>query len=58
MADRRRPCRSNTTSCWRATAAIYVADNIQDRLWEIDPATNQVTVHKIPHRAGRRARRD
>jgi virginiamycin B lyase len=31
---------------------IYVADNIQDRLWEIDPATNQVTVHKIPHRPG------
>lgn len=31
---------------------VYVADNIQDRLWEIDPATNQVTVHKIPHRPG------
>lgn len=31
---------------------VFVADNIQDRLWEVDPATNRVTVHKIPHRAG------
>ncbi len=31
---------------------VYVADNIQDRLWEVDPATNRVTVHKIPHREG------
>jgi len=31
---------------------VYVADNIQDRLYEIDPQTNQVTVHKIPHLEG------
>ncbi|MBE7419604.1 MAG: hypothetical protein HS128_18015 [Ideonella sp.] len=31
---------------------VYVADNIQDRLWELDPATNRVTVYKIPHREG------
>ena len=31
---------------------VYVADNIQDRLYEIDPNTNQVTVYKIPHRPG------
>ena len=31
---------------------VYVADNIQDRIYEIDPATNQVTVHRIPHREG------
>jgi virginiamycin B lyase len=31
---------------------VYVADNIQDRLWEVDPATHRVTVHKIPHREG------
>lgn len=31
---------------------VYVADNIQDRVWEVDPATARVTVHKIPHRDG------
>lgn len=31
---------------------VYVADNIQDRVWQIDPATNRVTVFKIPHREG------
>lgn len=31
---------------------VYVADNIQDRLYQIDPRTNTVTVHKIPHRDG------
>src|SRR5512139_2614942 len=31
---------------------VYVADNIQDRLYEVDPKTNQVTVYKIPHRPG------
>jgi virginiamycin B lyase len=31
---------------------VYVADNIQDRLYEIDPATDAVTVYKIPHKAG------
>ena len=35
---------------------VYVADNIQDRVWEVDPATNRVTVHKIrTARASRRA---
>ena len=29
-----------------------MADNIQDRLYEVDPRTNQVTVYKIPHREG------
>jgi virginiamycin B lyase len=33
-----------------ADGKVYVADNIQDRIYQIDPATNQVTVHKIPHR--------
>lgn len=31
---------------------IYVADNIQDRLYEVDPKKNLVTVYKIPHREG------
>ena len=31
---------------------VYVADNIQDRMYQIDPRTNEVTVHKIPHREG------
>ncbi|MBX3619890.1 MAG: hypothetical protein KF891_07880 [Rhizobacter sp.] len=31
---------------------VYVADNIQDRLYRIDPRTNAVTVFKIPHREG------
>ena len=31
---------------------VYVADNIQDRLYEVDPKTSQVTVYKIPHRPG------
>lgn len=31
---------------------VYVADNIQDRLYQVDPNTNEVTVHKIPHRDG------
>jgi streptogramin lyase len=31
---------------------VYVADNIQDRLYEVDPGTNSVTVYKIPHREG------
>lgn len=32
----------------------YVADNIQDRLYEVDPRTNRVTVYRIPHREGER----
>jgi streptogramin lyase len=35
-----------------ANGLVYVADNIQDRLYEVDPQTNQVTVYRIPHRAG------
>lgn len=31
---------------------VYVADNIQDRLYRIDPRSNEVTVYKIPHREG------
>ncbi|MBK6865699.1 MAG: hypothetical protein IPG91_20385 [Ideonella sp.] len=31
---------------------VYVADNIQDRLYRIDPQTNEVTLFKIPHRDG------
>jgi len=30
---------------------VYVADNIQDRIYEVDPATDRITVHRIPHRA-------
>ncbi len=33
---------------------VYVADNIQDRLYQIDPQTHQVTVHRIPHKDGDR----
>lgn len=35
-----------------ANKMVYVADNIQDRLYEINPVTNAVTVYKIPHRPG------
>jgi streptogramin lyase len=35
-----------------ANGLVYVADNIQDRLYEVDPRTNSVTVYKIPHREG------
>ncbi len=31
---------------------VYVADNIQDRLYEIDPVKNLVAVYKIPHKPG------
>jgi streptogramin lyase len=31
---------------------VYVADNIQDRLYETNPATGEITVYKIPHRPG------
>jgi virginiamycin B lyase len=31
---------------------VYVADNIQDRLYEIDPVKNLVAVYKIPHKEG------
>jgi streptogramin lyase len=35
-----------------ANGLVYVADNIQDRLYEVDPRTNTVTVYRIPHRDG------
>jgi virginiamycin B lyase len=35
-----------------ANKMVYVADNIQDRLYEVDPATDAVTVYKIPHLPG------
>ena len=35
-----------------ANGLVYVADNIQDRLYEVDPQTNLVTVYRIPHREG------
>jgi streptogramin lyase len=31
---------------------IYVGDNLQDRLWEIDPKTGQTVVYKTPVEAG------
>ena len=31
---------------------VYVADNIQDRLYELNPKTNEITVYKIPHLEG------
>lgn len=34
-----------------ADGQVYVADNIQDRLYRVDPRTNAVTVFRIPHRA-------
>ncbi len=37
-----------------ANGLAYVADNIQDRLYEVDPRTNAVTVYRIPHREGER----
>lgn len=35
-----------------ANKLIYVADNIQDRLYEVDTSANAVTVYKIPHLPG------
>jgi streptogramin lyase len=35
-----------------ANGLIYVADNIQDRLYEVNAETNAVTVYKIPHKDG------
>lgn len=31
---------------------VYVADNIQDRIYEIDTKLNQITIYKVPHREG------
>ena len=52
VADRRRDVARCTTCCSPQNGLVYVADNIQDRLYEIDPQTNEVTVYKIPHRDG------
>jgi len=35
-----------------AKGLVYVADNIQDRLYELNPKTNEITVYKIPHLEG------
>lgn len=35
-----------------ADGRVYVADNIQDRLYRVDPRTDDVTVYRIPHREG------
>jgi len=37
---------------YAANGLAYVADNIQDRLYEVNPRTHEVTVYKIPHRDG------
>ena len=39
---------------YAANGLAYVADNIQDRLYEVNPRTNEVTVYRIPHREGER----
>ena len=31
---------------------VYVGDNLQDRVYEVDPATGKYTVYKIPPQAG------
>jgi virginiamycin B lyase len=33
---------------------IYIGDNLQDRIYELDPATGDYTVYKIPHEEGSR----
>jgi virginiamycin B lyase len=35
-----------------ADGKLWVGDNLQDNLIELDPATNQSTIHKIPHKEG------
>ena len=35
-----------------ANGLVYVADNIQDRLYETNPQTNEITVYRIPHLPG------
>jgi virginiamycin B lyase len=37
---------------YAANDLAYVADNIQDRLYEVNPRTDEVTVYRIPHREG------
>ncbi len=31
---------------------VYVGDNLQDRIYEVDPATGKYTVYKIPPQPG------
>lgn len=31
---------------------VYVGDNLQDRLYEVDPATGRYTVYRVPHQPG------
>ncbi|MEQ9397128.1 Vgb family protein [Haliea sp.] len=31
---------------------VYVGDNLFDRIYEVDPATGDYTVYKVPHREG------
>jgi virginiamycin B lyase len=33
---------------------VYIGDNLQDRIYELDPATGDYTVYKIPHEEGAR----
>lgn len=33
---------------WHSNGMVYVGDNLQDRIYEIDPATGKFTVYKIP----------
>ena len=35
-----------------SSGLVYVADNIQDRLYEVNPVTDEITVYKIPHKPG------
>lgn len=31
---------------------VYLGDNINDRLWELDPETDRVVIHRMPHDPG------
>lgn len=31
---------------------VYVGDNLQDRLYEVEPATGRYTVYRVPHQPG------
>lgn len=35
-----------------SSGKVYIADNIQDRLYELDPEKSKLSVYKIPHREG------
>jgi len=34
---------------YHSNGRVYVGDNLQDRIWEIDPRTGKTVVHKVPH---------